>query len=313
VDIEKLKLAAIEMTRDFNRARSDEVEAEKAAQSVSREHWAALCPELGIERAAPVPAEPAPPDPAVLESFRHLRYCATAPVADPERCDRLARAVETLRQAGWPASFALVYDEPWQLMMEGPARGLAAAMLGGRPLLMTDGAMHHVRAAAHARGWRPHSDGAAIQRRVSVWLALTDATLDNGCIYVIPKTAEIAPAMANFEAGELPFGDAVLLMHHARALPIDAGAMLGWDYDVIHWGAIARSAPTPRISMAFGWVREDSPLLEGEFPPLDPAAGPPPFEDRLRYIADGLGRFQNQDPAMRPFIALAGRILAGEA
>src|SRR5439155_714271 len=67
---------------------------------------------------------------------------------------------------------------------------------------------------------------------------LSDATLDNGCIYLIPRdliAAETAEAFIRTQT--VGFAELAELLQGSRALPARAGSVLGRDYPLIHWGA----------------------------------------------------------------------------
>jgi hypothetical protein len=111
----------------------------------------------------------------------------------------LARGVEGLLRAGWPASFVLVYDEAWALIAALGA--LVEAATGNRPNL--DALAWYVDPKKGDAGFSPHRDrqppgdtAAATFRAdgspmyATAWLALTDATPDNSCLYVVPRWVE---------------------------------------------------------------------------------------------------------------------------
>ena len=97
-----------------------------------------------------------------------------------------------------------------------------------------------------------------LPRVCNVWIPLTDATVDNGCLWVIPKEFDpmyaqpdhydhSRPATPAFEKGvtKLRFPVAA-----ARPLPCAAGSAIAW-HNVIHWGgACGKRAPVPRIAIA---------------------------------------------------------------
>ena len=99
-------------------------------------------------------------------------------------------------------------------------------------------------------------DGAP--RVCNVWMPLTDATVDNGCLWVVPREFDpmydqpahydhARPATPAFEKGvtKLRFPIAA-----ARPLPCAAGSAIAW-HNVIHWGgACGKRATVPRIAVA---------------------------------------------------------------
>ena len=80
-----------------------------------------------------------------------------------------------------------------------------------------------------------------------VWMPVTDATLDSGCLYVLPRGADkcwndpthpdhLRPAEAE------PGGGAALHfpLACARPLPALAGSVCAWAGNTVHWGAACR-------------------------------------------------------------------------
>src|SRR5439155_11077396 len=98
--------------------------------------------------------------------------------------------------------------------------------------------LHHVPPRNAASGWPPHFDGYRRANRLTVWVPLTDATLDNGCIYLIPRNLIPAGTAAAFAgAGGLGVPDVQALLQASRAVPTPVGTVVGWSFDVLHWGA----------------------------------------------------------------------------
>src|SRR5256885_1184270 len=72
--------------------------------------------------------------------------------------------------------------------------------------------------------------------RLSVWIALTDASVESGCIYVLPRShASAAILNGNWTTDSVTLGDTVRVLSGARALPAAAGSALVWDFDLVHW------------------------------------------------------------------------------
>lgn len=99
---------------------------------------------------------------------------------------------------------------------------------------------------------------------LSLWMPLTDATLDNGCMFVIPKEHDkyfdkpdayehLRCATVDKEGN---FTRVRFDVATARALPAKQGSVLGWHGGLIHWGGKANSkADVPRISLT-GTIRK---------------------------------------------------------
>jgi ectoine hydroxylase-related dioxygenase (phytanoyl-CoA dioxygenase family) len=108
-----------------------------------------------------------------------------------------------------------------------------------------------------ARGWPPHRDRHRLLRAldgtlacVTVWIALTDATPANGCMYCVPSYWDY-----EYES-ERP-GNVVASEQHLRALPAKAGAVLGWTHALLHWGGACAPDQPPRVAASFEMIRTE--------------------------------------------------------
>jgi hypothetical protein len=186
------------------------------------------------------------------EGFMHLARVAVEP-------RRLAGAIEELASAGVPPLFAYVFDEPWSL---GAAVADAASRAtSSRYELLADAWAFLVPPSAGSAGWPPHRGSYELGDRrspdlLNVWVALTDATPDNACMYIVPLDAD--PSYPS----DLRSLDAPLAA--ARALPATAGDALVWNANALHWGGRASArARSPRISVTFTLRRQGSPAAKG--------------------------------------------------
>ena len=101
-------------------------------------------------------------------------------------------AVQRVGRKGLPPIFAYVYPETWRaLQLSALAPGLRA-LLGEGYRQLPRSWITIVRPVEGARGWEPHLDAtrpASVMSdgrfdRLTVWIALSDATVDNGCPHV---------------------------------------------------------------------------------------------------------------------------------
>jgi hypothetical protein len=102
---------------------------------------------------------------------------------------------------------------------------------------------------------------------LNVWIPLNDATLDNGCMYVVPR--EFDTDFANPDNNHAHMNPAKEVMrgqsskihfplHGVRALPAPAGSLIAWYGNTIHWGSsCSRYAKVPRKSIALTFRRAD--------------------------------------------------------
>ncbi len=170
---------------------------------------------------------------------------------DAGRSAGLAEGSLALLRRGWLATFLLMFDEPWHLARH-IARTMQAA-LNDDLVLRYEMFVYCVDSTlplARSRGIPPHRDapGAGFDtqgewqrpRHGTAWLALTDANVDNGCIYVIP-------------AGQESEADRSGPIREERGTPLEvpAGTLLMWGGHVAHWGGRhdAARAKGPRIAL----------------------------------------------------------------
>jgi Phytanoyl-CoA dioxygenase (PhyH) len=297
VNQDALGKAALELLRDSFAERSDEV--------VRPEYWTGLCPEMTIggKVVSERPVTPRP-DPA---AFRRHGYFVESAVLPAAQTKALVAAIEGLRAHGWHPLFAFVFDEFLELAWTGGIRDIAAALLGRNPLLIPAVSVHFVDVGG-SRGWAPHTDGIQFDDRLTTWIPLTDATLTNGCIHVVPRSEEVGEAITHFTKAETTHADAVSLLQHARALPAVAGSVLGWAFDVLHWGSVSVEASAPRVSVAYEWLGPEGSPEEHELPLLDFDDGFPPLTERLDIIARSVLSYDRFDAALLPFEELARQL-----
>ena len=96
------------------------------------------------------------------------------------------------------------------------------------------------------RGWRAHRDRSMLSvppntmpEYITFWSALSEATPDSACMYVVPATYD--------SHYHVPHGDGDVPLSDVRALPAASGDVLSWSGRLLHWGgrydAEQRGAP----------------------------------------------------------------------
>ncbi len=192
----------------------------------------------------------APVDTAALQAelWTEGYFVDPAPSVPPALVARCRDAIEQVRAEGAPPLAAFALDAPWEL--QALLHDHAAAALDGAAALLpafwawrlTDD---------HARGWDPHRDrprnpidDRGAPRSLTLWVALSDARTDNGCIHVLPAPLDV-------QYGNPRASNEVLHLGGIRALPAPAGSVLGWTSSLLHWGGIARAGRSGRTSIAF--------------------------------------------------------------
>ncbi len=228
----------------LERARLPQKEVEiRLEKAWNPSYWRALNPQLSIDSgAAPETLEHVSLDVSELQTLRSKYgqegFFQTQPILAPLALERLRECVEVLKRENWPPVFAFVYDELWLAARTRSLVRLLGHILGQGYRQTSHVWCHYVRQGRGEGGWPPHVDGFREEKRVTVWIPLGDATLDNGCIYVVPRdlvSREVANGFLNMQT--ISSADASALLQSSRALPAQAGSILGWDYTLIHWGS----------------------------------------------------------------------------
>lgn len=200
---------------------------------------------------------------------------------------RMAECVRLLDHAGWLPTYCFVFDEFWDLMRGAAIQQLLAKLIGPDYMQKTAAWIHFVKTTESSHGWPPHVDGQPAEgpilnadgstRLLSIWIALSDATLDNGCIYLLPADRIPPSSYATRSATEL--------LQSVQAVPLNAGAIAGWRQDLLHWGSFtSRRAAGPRISIAVEFqsaTKNGNPthsLIDGQYIPST-------LQERLYFIS----------------------------
>lgn len=268
------------------------------------EFWRSICPWLTITQSPFIPAVPAYPidEGEALKAAQQVAeegYFRVNPIIPQAELDVLVNAVRVVAQEGFPASFVLVFDEIWQMLSR--LGNLMSPILGPSFCLTRDIWIYYIRAQGEApsevkeeSGWAPHRDGKAavstlkdngLPLILNAWIPLTDISVEHSHMNVLPTNRDPAYP-SNLAEFSIPKSS----LQDIRALPVNAGAVLGWNEYALHWGSrSSKWASGPRISIA---VRFQSREVE----PFDFSylTGQSPFEfqDRLGIICTMMRRYQ---------------------
>ena len=260
----------------------------------SKNYWSTLCPSLHVQSAD----EPFFQESLVwtqlelAEAQRALKeegYLCFHERLDKSLMEKMAQALSTIQETlEWPV-FVFMYDEFWLIFRY--LEELLTALLGEGFKILPDFWAWHIAPNTRETGWRPHRDRMeqTLQKDgtpdvLTLWIPLTDATPQNGCIYAVP--AHLDP-FYHSPGRETRVDN----WHHIRALPAKAGSILAWTPQLLHWGS--RSTPKathPRISFAFELQRKDT--APHAFPLLD-YVEPPDFAMRLALIGEQLHQYRH--------------------
>jgi hypothetical protein len=203
--------------------------------------------------------------------------------------DAIVKGIYKLRAKGFPPTFFLLLDECWELIQ----------MFSNSLKTITENKYCNFDILAwviepNGAGFSPHRDrqpdevatsfhSNGFPKYCTCWVALTEASPENSCLYMIPKWAD--PGYAVLEGNDTdPMREALKDKHdyqNIRALPLTEGNSVVFSHRILHWGSKATSTRTPsrppRISMAFAFSDDsfEKPYLNVEHLPL------PPFELRV--------------------------------
>jgi hypothetical protein len=254
-----------------------------------RAFWARAVPQLSIDPES-ASALPAPRFKIEKDEANRLAgqiiaegYFASTPFLPVERVRSLAAGVSALVEQGLPPLFVCMYDEFWQFLqgLESPF----APVLGEGYRVKADFWVWHVGCGPKHRGWRVHRDAVFIDkfgpeshvypdgrpRMCTLWVALTDATLANSCMYLLPKSrdAQFKAFMAGLDFHWIQALHARVDPSQARPAPVPAGSVLGWVPYLLHWGGPSSSeAIAPRISVGIYCTAADV-SGKNDFSPTD--------------------------------------------
>lgn len=225
------------------------------------------------------------------ENMQHEGYFKIESAVAQSDLASLVQAVEKIRDDQWPVTFSFVYDEFWMKFQE--LSSVLSVILGPDYKMMPTLYTFCVAPGGAGAGFLPHRDRSRRKLlrpdgqtvAMNIWISLTDASPDTGCIYILPVQYD-----PNFPNNLMSYG--VTNYQDIRALPTKAGDILGWNEGVYHWGGRSSKHGTySRISIAASFQRGDSPSLET---PLLPPNRLPPLKQRLSIIAAQLLRYQAQ-------------------
>jgi hypothetical protein len=270
--------------------------------------WRAALPMLTIEGGEAAPANLS--EDAIALAHRTIRaegFLRLPDVVPVQTLDRIRSGMATLVDQGWPAPFIFLFEEPWRVL-EG-LRPLLASFLGDDYVRLSGFWGWWLSPKGGAKGWHPHRDSSqscvhadGTIDLLTLWIAVTDATPENGCMYFVP-----APRDPNYhgDLSNVTVADPSVI----RALPARAGTVLGWTQHLLHWGGRATPwAEGPRASFSMEFQRSGLPLRNEAI-----AEPVPPFRERARRLGQQIEDYAHMEPPGPALAALAARLLASEA
>lgn len=287
-------LAPDDVEASFRALRYTRALTKLGPQLLDPDYWRALNPELTVSSVPP--ATVAPPyrhDWATTDvchqRLRQEGYVLSPPIVPPEMVARLRTAVERIVAKGLPPGCALMYDEFYQVYA-----GVLSAVtpiLGDNAILMPEDFWVFFVPAGDgaASSWTafpPHKDWADLDPGVMAgdlptvlvgWVALTDVTPNDSCMYVVPGDCD-----RGYRTDDRVVHAEDFRLQDVRAVPASAGQVLLFSTHVSHWGSrSSRWATHPRVSISMFFQRADVPR---RFSDVLDLRMPIAVEDRARWM-----------------------------
>lgn len=312
-ELKKANLEAALQLLEKARLSADEVSS-RLDRALSPAYWEALNPQLSVNRdinccGFEVATIEALRQRELLAKLSKEGYFQIEPLISTSVIERMRASIEALKRVDWPPVFAFVYDEFWQVARLPALVQLLSAHLGPGYRQVPHIWGHYVHPQGGA-GWQPHIDSYHQSRRLTVWIALSEAALTGSCMFLIPKNLAPRNLADNFiELETVSKSDLMSLLKNSRPLPVHAGSLLGWEHNVIHWGASAWQTTEPRISISMEFIQENLSPDADERPLLD-AHDLPTFPQRLLVIGQAIAAYQKFEPLQIRYLDLAQRLLA---
>ncbi len=278
-------------------------------------YWRALNPNLPIAGTEPLQQLEGTPlsQGEIAQTAAHFRktgYFHTPPVLSPATVARMHQGIETLRAEGWPPVFSFVYDLFWQAAQVPSLQQLITGCFGAGYRQNARIWTHYVAPVEGQHGWAPHTDDMGGQR-ITLWVPVVPATLDNGCMYVIPRHLKPDTLPDTYtKINAVNKSQLSQLLQAARAIPAAPGEFVGWEQEAIHWGSYASGNTGPRISLSVELVSDAAEPVTDELPLTTPGSTPA-FPERLQAISRGIFRYKYWEPVkLARYGILSKRILA---
>ncbi len=182
----------------------------------------------------------------------------------------LRNAMDDTTLVAGPSGYGRIVHDPWRSsavlrrhLLTGVLPDLARAMLGEPPVLFQDHLVSKTPGTVDAVKWHQDYSYWPLDRPIglTMWIALDDATQDNGCLNYLPgshsqgerQPADFVAGAVLGTAAELP---PLVVDEAARvSVPVAAGTVLVHDPLVLHM-SFGNSTTTARRAWSVSWVTE---------------------------------------------------------
>jgi Phytanoyl-CoA dioxygenase (PhyH) len=260
------------------------------------QYWRKLCPNATVSNFALDRLKTASVDNAQLLDYQSFLsdegYFQTAPMLPVAMQQQMLECIETVKLAGFPAMFALVYDVFYEAFNYFDP--ILKHLLGDDYTMIPNFWVYYIEASNNGKGFEPHRDLEYLNTLdangnptvLTLWITVNDSTPLNSCMYVLPKHRDPEYHLA---VNDLKQGATQFKLEDVRAVPIAGGCLSAWDQYLYHWGSrSSKHASAPRVSYAMYCQRGDrNPVDDAS---IDLREGVD-FKQRLGLICRGVYRY----------------------
>ena len=222
------------------------------------------------------------------------------------RCNQIISRLYTLNV---PVVFAFLYDEFWELFVK--MRPAILQAFGGEYYMLPQFWAWYVDPSKGAAGWPPHRDSGKASlfadgkpKSLSVWLALSRATPENGCMYIVPANRDLTyNTDKEGEYNGFRYVD-------ARALPAEPGDFFIWNQAVMHWGSQSTPfAEGPRLSTSMEFIKKGEKPLRADLALIHPKSVLS-FKNRLYLCSELFLQYKHMHKREGIFLDFAQQVVA---
>ncbi|KAI2510199.1 hypothetical protein MHU86_4231 [Fragilaria crotonensis] len=194
-------------------------------------------------------------------------YALVDRVQDDPRYDeltlKLRECISFLHTRHLPATFILLCDETWEYAQY--AKKILKDSTHSSNSFNFDVLAWYIDPKENAAGFSPHRDRQPEEtsssfhddhqaKYVTMWTALSHATPENSCLYVIPKQYDPGYLAGDEDADPLLRALSTKESYqNIRALPRQPGESVLFTHRILHWGSRGnpQTSPEPRIAISF--------------------------------------------------------------
>lgn len=210
--------------------------------------------------------------------------------------DDMLRLMDRLHEASIPLAFCFVFDEFWKVFLK--LHFAIEVVLGRDYLRLPDFWSWRIDPVTEGRGWKPHRDKSGdvlfedgSPKSISVWVALTEATTLNGCMYILPADRDPSYRNSSVDLFATPWAS---FIDGFRALPVPAGTAIIWNQHVWHYGSrSSKRGSSPRYSLAVEFQKSRIAPFNH---PISSSLYIPGFDERLALIGKQVFQYQHMYP-----------------